>query len=632
MAVEDTLPKLLKRNCELYGDKRVAMRVKDRGIWQEYTWKDYYEKVKCFSLGLTSLGLKAGDKVSILGENKPQWYWAELAVQASGAVAVGIYTDCTPPEVKYFVEHSDSTFVVVHDQEQVDKLLQIKDELPLLKKVIYWDPKGMWYYKDPVLISFDEVLELGRKYEETHPGLFEENVEKGKADDIAVLCYTSGTGGLPKAAMLPHEGLTAVEEGWAAVDPWDESDEYLSFLPPAWVTEQAIGIAGGLVTGMKVNFPEEPETVQENIREIAPQVLFYGPRLWESVTRTIQAKITDTTRLKRFLYHLFLPVGYKVSDLRLARKKPSLLWRALYLVGDGVLFRPLRDKVGMSKIKYAYTAGAAVSPDIIRLFQAIGVNIKQLYGGSEVGLVTLHRDGDIRPETSGTVLPISEIKLSDEGEILVKNKYMFAGYYKNPEATQVTMKEGWFYTGDFGYIDEAGHLIVMDRMADVRGLAGGRKFSPQYVEVRLRFSPYIKDVMVVGGEDKEYVTAIVNIDIENVSRWASARRIAYTTFTDLSQKPEVIDLIRGDLARVNKILPEWSRIRKFVNLHKEFDPDEAELTRTRKLRRTFVEDRYSDLINALYGEEPEFVVEASVTYRDGRKGVMTTSIKITPVD
>ncbi len=629
---KETLPKLLKKNAEKYGDRKIAMRVKDRGIWQHFTWKDYYEKVKWFSLGLLSLGMGKGDKVAILGENKPEIFWAELGVHAAGGTAVDIYTDCTPPEVKFFVTDSDSRFVVAHDQEQVDKLLQIKKDLPLVKRVIYWDPKGLWNYEDPILISFPEVIQHGQSYGKDHPGLFEENVEKGTGEEIALLSYTSGTTGLPKGAMILQKGLVAIAQAWRDVDHWSDQDRYVSFLHPAWITEQAVGVAGQLVSGMEVNFPEEPETVQDNIREIGPTILFFAPRLWENINRMIQAKITDTSTLRRWIYHLFLPAGYKAAEFRLFKKDLGPFWTVIHHLAHWILFRPLRDRVGLSRIRCAYTAGSAVSPEILNYFQAIGVNIKQLFGGSEQGLVTIHRDGEIKCETCGVAMPGVDIRLSPEGEILVRGENIFAGYYKNPDVTREKIREGWYHTGDFGYIDEENHLVVIDRMEDLKELKEGRKFSPQYAEIRLRFCPYIKDGLVVGGEDKDYVTAIINIDLENVGRWAEAKRIPYTTFTDLSQKQEVIELIKKDIRRINKSLPEWARIRKFVNLHKEFDADEAELTRTRKLRRTFVESRYSDLITALYGKDREYNVEASVTYRDGRKGIIRTAIQINQVE
>ncbi len=605
------------------------MRVKDRGIWQEYTWEDYYQKVRHFCLGLISLGLQKGDKVSILGENKPEWFWAELAVQSAGGAAVGIFTDCLPGEIKYYVEHSDSTFVVVHDQEQVDKLLEIKNDVPKVKKIIYWDPKGLWSYTDPILLSFDEVVELGQDYEKKHPQLFDEIVDQGTGDDIAAFCYTSGTTGLPKGPMLSQTWLVESIREWGQLDGWFGKDfEYLSFIPPAWITEQGIGIASTILGPMVVNFPEEPETVQENIREIGPDILFFGARLWENLNRMIQARMIDSTFLRRLIYRLALPVGLKAADMKSGKRRINLPWRIIYFLAYHAVFRQLRDRLGLSNVKVVYSAGAAVSPDIIRYFKALGIDVRLFYGSTEQGVMTMPREGDIRPETSGPPVPWVEVKLSDEGEILIKNKYPYSGYYKDSEATEAKIKDGWFYTADFGHMNEDGHLIVIDRMEDLKELAGGKKFSPQYTEIRLRFSPYIKDVLIIGGPDKEYVTALINIDLDNVGRFAEAHHIAYTTFTDLSQKTEVIDLIKKEIVKVNLTLPEWTRVRRFVNLHKEFDADEDELTRTRKLRRTFVEDRYKDLIEVLYSEKHIYKVEASVTYRDGRKGTIETSIHI----
>ena len=632
VAGSDTLVKLLKRNYEKYGDRKVALRVKVRGVWRTHTWKDHYEKVKYFSLGFISLGMEPGDKVSVLGESKPQWFWAELATHAALGTVVGIFIDCLPAEVKYYVEDSESKFVVTDDQEQVDKLLQIKDELPLLKKVIFWDPKGLWSYDDPILVSFDDVIESGKEYEKGHPGLFENNIEKGKGEDIGGIMYTSGTTGSPKGAMLSIRALIEGARAWQSIDKWRADDQFLSFMSPVWLTDQAVGVGGSLLSGMEISFPEEPETVQENIREVGPQILFWGPRNWESVIRLIQAKIIDTSRLRRFLYHLFLPIGYKMTELRLARRKLNLLWHILYFVANLVVFRALKDKIGLLKVRCAYSAGSALSPDIFRYFQAIGVNVKQLYGSTEMGLVTIHPDDDVRPETCGPIMPGYECRLSEDGEILARSDKLFSGYYRKPEAAEKAYLGDWYRSGDFGHIEEDGHLIVIDRMEDLKELSGGRKFSPQYSEIRLRFSPYIKDALVIGSEDKALVTAITNIDIDNVGRWAEARRIPYTTFADLSQKPEVLGLVAGEIQRVNKNLPNWSRIRRFVNLHKEFDPDEAELTRTRKMRRSFVEGRYQYLIDALYGDKVELKVEAAIVYRDGRKGTMMTSIKINAVD
>jgi long-chain acyl-CoA synthetase len=627
----NTLPKALRENAIKYRDL-AAIRVKDRGVWQEYTWQEYYNKVKYFCLGLLRLGLLERDHVAILGENKPEWVWAELAVQSVRGAAVGIFTDCRPEEVKYFTEHSEATFAVAHDQEQVDKFLEIQDQLPKLKKVVYWDPKGMWSYTDPILISFEEVIDRGRAHEEEHPGLFDELVNKGTSEDIGVICYTSGTTGLPKGAMLSQRWLVDFVREWGELDGWfGKGYEYLSFIPPAWATEQGIGVAANILGPMIVNFPEEPETVQENLREIGPDVLFFGARLWENLNRMVQAKMIDSTYLRRLIYRLLLPIGLKTADMKERGATLPLGWRLLYGLAYHALFRQLRDRLGLSNVKAVYSAGAAMSPDIVRYFQAMGVDIRLFYGSTEQGINTLPREGDIRPETSGPPVPWVDIQLSDEGEILVKNRYPYSGYYKDPEATAAKMKDGWFYTGDFGYINEEGHLIVMDRMDDLKELAGGKKFSPQYTEIRLRFSPYIKDALVLGGPDREYVTALVNIDLDNVGRYAEAHHIAYTTFTDLSQKPEVLRLVREEVEKVNDTLPEWTRIRRFVNLHKEFDADEEELTRTRKLRRTFVEDRYKELIAALYGESDTYRVEAAVTYRDGRKGKIVTEIHVNEV-
>jgi long-chain acyl-CoA synthetase len=623
---------LLREKALRLGDRQMAMRVKDRGIWQHYSWKDYYEKVRDLCLGMISLGLEREDKICIIGENKPEWFWAELAAQCAGAVAVGIFTDCVPSEVKYFVEHSDSSFVVAHDQEQVDKLLEIKDQLPLLKKMIYWDPQGLWEYDDPDLLSMTQVMEMGREYGQETPGLFDDRVDRGGGDDIAVLCYTSGTTGLPKGAMMNHGLLINLVKEWAAVDEWDrEGIEYVSFIPPAWATEQALGIAGGLVAGLSVNFPEEPETVQENIREIGPEVLFYGARLWENVNSMVQARMMDSTRLRRWLYRRFLSVALKIADVKIEGRRLNLWKRFKDRFAYQVVFRALRDRLGLSNARVLYSAGGALSPEIIRFFLALGIEIKLFYGSTEMGVVSIPRPGEIHPETSGKPMPWTEIKISEEGEILVKSKYLHAGYYKNPEATAASLKDGFYCSGDFGHMDEDGHLIVIDRMEDLKELLSGRKFSPQYSEVRLRFSPYVKDVLVVGGE-REFVTALVNIDLDNVGRFAEGNHIPYTTFTDLSQKPEVINLVMGEIQQLNRTLPGHARVKRFVNMHKEFDADEAELTRTRKLRRTFVEERYGELINALYSDLGEITVEAPITYRDGRQGVISTSIKVNTVE
>lgn len=625
----DTLPKLLRRNFEKYGDRKIAMRKKDHGVWKEYTWKDYYLKVRYFSMGLMNLGLEPGDKVSILGDSDPQWIWAEIAAQSAGAAVVGIYSDSLPAEVKYIAAHSDSKILIVQDQEQVDKILSLKAELPLVKKVIFWDPKGMRNYDDPITMSFEQVLQLGEKYEKERPSLFDEMVEKLKGEDIALILYTSGTTGLPKGAITSHNNLLVWTSWHLRVNPsLDENTNVVCFLMPGWNAEQVSGLCAIMMLGGTQNFPESAETVQENIREIAPHYVLNASRVWEGVSSTIQAKIDDTSFLKRSFYNLFLPIGFKIADLYFERKKPSLLWRALYAVAHFLVFRPLRDKFGFSRIKVAQTGGAMLGPDIFRFFHAIGIRIKQGFGLTEIGFMAGHNDDDISPYTWGKPVPEAGIRISEDGEVLASIETSFIGYYKNPEATAKIFKDGVLHTGDSGHIDEEGNFIFIDRLSDLLELTDGTKFSPQFIESRLKFSPYVKEAITLGGKERPFVGAIINIDFQNVGNWAERRRIPYTTFADLSQKSQVHALIKKDIERVNKHLPEKARIKRFALLHKEFDPDEAELTRTRKIRRTFMEQRYGELVEAIYGNKDSLEVQAKVKYRDGREGSIVTRIGI----
>ena len=632
MTTEDTLPKLLLRDYQRWGDERIAMRRKDFGIWEVFTWKDIYEKVKYFALAMVSNGFEPGDKISTLGDNDPELFWAELAAQSAGGAMTGIFSDCLPEEVRYQAWHSDSKFIVARDQEQVDKVIKIKDELPLLNKVIYWDPKGLANYEEPYLISFDGFLEQGREYEKSHPGLFEERVAATKPEDTAVILYTSGTTGLPKGAVLHHSTLMRWAGEVLEIDPLSEKDDSLSFTLPGWLVEQMLGFGAMLRAGTVMNFAEEAETVQADLRETAPSLLLYASRAWERLNSEIQVRINDSSRIKKLTYNLFAPVGYKLADLGMQKKKPNLLWKLLYGIAYLLLFRPLKDKHGLTNLKHAYTGGAILGPDIFRFFRAMGVNIKQVYGITEIGIGTMHHDDDIAFESVG--VPLGEgrkVSISEEGEILIDAAHCFDTYYKNEEAYEKATRGGWFHTGDAGYIREDGHLIYIDRMADLKTLANGVKFSPQYIESSLKFSPYIIDALVLGEEVSDFVGAIINLDFGNVGKWAEDRNIPYTTFTDLSQKPEVRVLIRNEISRVNRRLPEDSRIVKFINLHKEFDPDEAELTRTRKIRRDFMEQRYGNLIGAIYSGKEELVESATVTYQDGRKGTVETAIKVNAV-
>ena len=627
MEKRDTIPQIIRSNCTRWGSQ-TAMSMKMFGVWHSYSWQDYYESVKYFSLGLISLGLERGDVVCIIGDNEPQWFWGEFAAQAVGAIATGIFVDSIPSEVKYVAEHSDAKFAIVNDQEQTDKFLEIKDELPLLKRVIYWDPKGLRNYDDPILISFDEVVELGKEYEKSHPGLFEQNVEAGNGDDIAFIYYTSGTTGLPKGAEITHRALITTAQGFVNRYPLDENDDLISNFPAAWVGDSFFATIPHLLTGAKLNFPEEPETIAEDTREVGPNFVIYGPRQWEGLVSEIQVKMVDANPLKRFVYNLFLPVGHKIADIKFEGRKPNLFWRILHQIAYLALFRPLKDRLGLSKVRFAVTGSSVLSLDTFRLIHAIGVELRQCYASTEAGLISSHGKGEIKFESVGRPALGTSLRITDEGELLVTSDCMFTGYHKDAEKTAVTLMDGWCHTGDAVNINDDGHLIFMDRLEHMGELKTGAKYAPQYIEGRLRFSPYIKDAMVIGGKDKEYVSAIVNIDFAMVGKWAERHRIPYTTFVDLSQKEEVADLVRKDLERVNGFLPEQSRVQKFVLLHKEFDPDEAELTRTRKLRREFMEERYKDLTGALYGDTDKVDVQAPVTYRDGRKGVVTTSIQV----
>ncbi|MFH1016083.1 MAG: AMP-binding protein [Chloroflexota bacterium] len=626
----DTIPKLVRRNRDERGDG-TAMCMKRFGIWQRYSWRDCYESVKHISLGLVSLGLRRGDVVCIIGDNEPEWFWGEFAVQTAGGVATGVFVDSIPSEVRYIASHSDARFAIVNDQEQTDKFLEIKNDLPLLKKVIYWDPKGLKNYDDPMLISLAEVARLGREYEKSHPNLFEESVSSGSGDDIAFIYYTSGTTGLPKGALLTHRALINTARGFVGRYPLREGDDLIPNFPAAWVGDSFFATIPHLITGARLNFPEEPETITEDTREVGPNFAIYGPRQWESLVSEIQVKMIDAHPLKRLAYKLFMPVGYKVAETRFRGKEPNLFWKALYGIAYLLLFRALKDRLGLSKVRFAVTGSSVLSLDTFRLIHAIGIELRQNYGSTEAGLISSHGKGEIKFESVGRPSLGTEVRVTDDGELLVRSNCMFTGYHKNPVKTAETLCCGWCRTADAVNIDDDGHLLFIDRLDHLGQLKSGVKYAPQYVEGRLRFSPYIKDAMVIGGKDKDFVSAILNINFSMVGKWAERNRIPYTTFVDLSQKEEVANLIRKDLERVNSYLPEPARVRKFVLLHKEFDADEAELTRTRKIRREFMEDRYRDLIKTIYEDGREVNVKAPVTYRDGRKGEVTTGLKIRSV-
>lgn len=624
----ETFPQLLLEKAAQFGDGKTALREKEFGIWRAVTWTEYRDHVKYLCLGMVSLGLQPGDAVGIIGDNRPEWLYAELAAQAAGGRALGIYQDSIAEEVYYLADYGDATFLVVEDQEQVDKVLEIIDRLPRVRTVIFHDPRGLRSYDEPRLMFLPDVEDLGRAYEREHPGAFEAMVAQGKGDDIAVLGTTSGTTSRPKIAMLSHRNMLSQAENLMRVDPIDADAEFVSFLPLPWIGEQMISVSCGLYVGFTLNFPEEPETVQQNIREIGPEVMFSPPRIWENMLSGVQVKMSDSTWLKRAMFNWALNNGYKMADAKFGGETPSAALRMQNWLAQVTVFQMLKDQLGLRHMARAYTGGAALGPDVFRFYHALGVNLKQVYGQTEVsGLSAVHHDEAIKFQTVGPPLPGTEIKIAENGEILVKNDAVFQGYYKNPEATAETLTDGWLHTGDAGYFDEDGQLIVVDRAKDVMLLADGTTFSPQFIENKLKFSQYIREAVIFGGEHP-FVTAMINIDFGNVGKWAESHRLGYTTYTDLAQKSEVYALIREDVERTNADLPPAARIRRFLLLHKELDADDAELTRTRKVRRGYVAERYANIIAALYGPGDHLDVASSITYQDGSTAQIQTRLHI----
>lgn len=627
-----TLPELLQRNALRFGDNRVAIREKEFGIWQSVTWKGYYENVRDFALGLRSLGFKKGDKLSYIGDNRPEGLYSEIAVQCLGGAIVGIYPDSNVDQIEYIVNHSDSTFVGSGDQEQTDKMLEIKDKCPKVLKVIVDDPKGMRHYDDSILAYFGDVQKLGREVAEKEPQLFEEMIKNVSPDDVGMINYTSGTTGVPKGSMITQKNMFSVARAQDLVDTASDKFEYVSFLPLPWIGEQEFGVYWSLYKAFTVNFPEKVETVQTNIREIGPHIMLAPPRIWEKMCSDIQVKIQDAAWIKRAAYKLFMPVGYTMAAFKLEKKDPPVWWKFLNLLGYFCLFRALKNYFGLSRLRHVYTGGAPLGPEIFNMFQALGVNIKQAYGMTEQTAASIiHRTDDIRLDTVGTPLPGLEFKVSDTGELLSRGDTIFSGYYKDPEGSEKALEGGWFHSGDAALIEEDGHIVIIDRMSDVMKLIDGSKFSPQLIENKLKFSPFITDAVVIGQE-RPFIATMISIDMGNVGKWAENNQIPYTTFTDLSQKEEVYDLIAQEVGKTNESLPKVAKINRFVLLYKELDADDEELTRTRKVRRKFVEGRYKDLIDALYGDQEKLEIEADIRYQDGKGFRMKTVVRVKQVE
>jgi long-chain acyl-CoA synthetase len=626
-----TLPRLLRRNAEQMA-ALPAMREKNHGIWQTFTWAQYWEEVRDFALGLAAHGFRRGDKLAVIGDNRPRLYWAQVAAQCLGGTAVPTYQDSIASELVFVLNHAEVSVVVAEDQEQVDKILSLRAELPHLELVVYDDPKGLRHYNSAGLKSFAEIQAAGREYGAAHPGYVEGEIDRGDPDDLALLTYTSGTTGRPKGVMLSHANLLSSAQGFVAAEDIRATDELLCYLPMAWIGDSLFSLVLTLLVGFTCNCPERPQTVQRDLRELGPTIAIAPPRIWENMLTQLRVRAADSSPLKHRLFEFFRGRAERTEQLKGEGKPVSPLSRLGLALGEMAVYAPVRDQLGLRRARWVYTGGAPLGPDTFRFFRAFGVNIKQVWGSTELaGLASLQPDGEVDPDTVGRVIPGAEARIAEDGEVLIRSPAVFKGYYKQPDATSDTMTEdGWFRTGDSGYVDRRGHLVVVDRAKDVGKLADGTPFAPQFVENKLKFSPFISEA-VAFGDRQSFVAAIVAIDLTTVGNWAERRNLAYTSFQDLSAKPEVRQLIGEEIAEVNASLPDAARIHRYLLLNKEFDADDNEITRTRKIRRRFVADKYAAVIEAFYRGDREVEVTTEITYEDGRKGALTSTITIEDV-
>jgi long-chain acyl-CoA synthetase len=582
---------------------------------------------------LIALGFNPGDRLGIICGNRPEWLYAELAAQAAKGAPFGIFQDSILSEVAYIIDHSEASMIVAEDQEQVDKILDLKDKLPRIEKIIYTDPKGLWDYEDETLIDYDEVAQLGKELYQKEPDLFENNVRSLKENDLALVCYTSGTTGNPKGSLLTYQNILSMVASLNDVDPKNPDDQFLSFIPLPWIVEQTMSVFSALFSGYTINFPEESETAMADLYEIGPSLMVAGPPMWEGLSRQVMVKHLDASFLKKLVYDLCLPIGYRWADFKFEKKKPPLGWKILYWLAYGAMFRALRDRLGFSKVRTAMTGGAALGPDVFRFFHALGVNLKQIYGQTEVaGYSTIHHDGDINFDSVGIPVPAAEISIFEPdregvGEVISSGPGLFQGYLKNEEATKETIIDGWLHSGDAGYFTPEGHLVIIDRVKDLMHLKSGARFSPMFIENKLKFCPYIVEAVVLG-HDQDYVAAMICIDYKHTGKWAEDNRISYTTYSDLAAKPQVYDLIEREVVRVNATLPEKARISRFLLLYKELDADDEELTRTRKIRRGFINEKYVKEISGLYSDAQELPIETVIRYQDGKTATLRTNLII----
>lgn len=627
-----TLPQVLYRQAEALGGAHIAIREKAYGIWHPLNWRDYLNYTRFTALGLRSLGLRRGNNLALVVDNEPEWLFSELGGQALGAVTVNLFTSAVAKEILQGIQRINARYVVVQDQEQVDKLLENRQHLPDVKRVIYLDPTGMRNYRDnPWLMSFAELLDAGQALDREQPDLFETELWLGKSEDTAVMIMTSGTTGEPKLVMLSHANFAAIAAQWMAAAPIDRGDNWISISPTAWIVDQMWGVGVTLFSGMVMNFPETLETAVEDFREIGPSIIITSSRFWEDLASKIRVKISDAGFVKRGFYHLAQKIGEGVIQREEQGRGLSPVQRVLKFLAYWTVSRPLLDRIGCLQFKTALTGGHPISPEVIRFFRINGLNLKQCYGMTEAcGIFQVQPDGQVKPETVGTTLPGTEVKLNADEEVLVAGPSIFKGYYESPGATAETLEDGWLHTGDAGYFDEDGHLVILGRKQDIMRTRDGDPFSPDFIETRLKFNPYIKEA-VIWGEGQPYLSAFINIDFENVGLWAEERKIPYTTYLDLSRQPAVEELISKEVQRTNQALPEAMRLAKILLLYKLLDADDEELTRTGKVRRKFVALRYQELIGALYSDQSEITVKGQVHYRDGTIGTIESTLRILSV-
>ncbi|KRR25027.1 AMP-dependent synthetase [Bradyrhizobium lablabi] len=622
VAKADTFPKLLRLNAKEHGGE-IALREKDLGLWRIFTWSDYQTRTHDLALGLVELGLKRGDVIGIIGDNRPDWVAAEIATHAIGAMSLGLYRDVLDEEAAYLLSYGEAKLVFAEDEEQVDKLLVLADRAPNLKHIVYSDPRGMRKYDDPRLMEAEKLATMGRDRAAREPGLYDRLVDETRGEDVAILCTTSGTTANPKLAMLAAGRVLKHCATYLAFDPKGPDDEYVSVLPLPWIMEQVYALGKGLICRMKVNFVEEPETMMHDFREIAPTFVLFAPRLWESIAADVRAGVMDSSPLKQKLFD----IGMKSGLSALAQGKHSIF-------ANQLLFRALRDRLGFTRLRSAATGGAALGPDTFKFFQAMGVPLRTLYGQTELlGAYTLHPAGKVDPDTTGVPMASDiEIRVDNPdvngvGEIVVRHPNMFLGYYKNPEASVADIKDGWMHSGDAGYYNRDRQLVIIDRIKDLAETSRGERFSPQYLENKLKFSPYIAEAVVLGA-GRDTLAAMICIRYSIISKWAEKNRISFTTYTDLSSRPEVYALLRKEVESVNATLPPAQRISRFLLLYKELDADDGELTRTRKVRRSVINEKYADIIDAIYAGKHDIPVDTVIRFQDGTTQRIRTTLRV----